>query len=132
MKNKFNFLMFIDDDVATNYYHEIIVNDSNVCNDYIFFSKAFDALEYFENLFDENKMPDIIFLDINMPRIDGWMFLDKFFEIPFDKYPKIVMLTTSLSNIEKERANNHPKIFKLLNKSLTEEHLDNLRLELLS
>lgn len=132
MNDKFKLLLFIDDDVATNFYHKIIVNSSGVCEKHIFFEKAKDALDYFESIESNAQIPDIIFLDINMPRIDGWTFLNMFAEIQLNKQPRIVMLTTSLSTIERERANNHAQVYKLLHKSLTEENLYELRNELLS
>lgn len=132
MNNKFKLLLFIDDDVATNFYHKIIVNSSGVCEKHIFFEKAKDALNYFNSIEDDSQIPDVVFLDINMPRIDGWTFLNLFSEVKLERNPKIIMLTTSLSTIERERANNHSQVYKLLHKSLTEEHLYELRDELLS
>lgn len=132
MQKKFKLLIFIDDDVATNFYHEIIVQSADVCEKYLFFEKAADALVYFEQIKDEAQIPDVIFLDINMPKIDGWMFLEQFTKIKLDKNPPVVMLTTSLSTIETDRASNNERVYKLLNKSLTEEHLINLNHELLS
>jgi CheY-like chemotaxis protein len=132
MNEKFKLLLFIDDDVATNFYHKIIVNSSGVCEKHVFFEKAKDALDYFNSVENNNQIPDIIFLDINMPRIDGWTFLNLFSDIPLERHPRIIMLTTSLSTIERERANNHPQVYKLLHKSLTEEHLHELRSALLS
>lgn len=132
MDKKFKLLIFIDDDVATNFYHEIIVQSADVCEKYLFFEKAADALVYFEDIQDNKQIPDIIFLDINMPKIDGWMFLEQFTKIKLEKNPEIVMLTTSLSTIETDRANNNDRVYKLLNKSLTEEHLHDLGNELLS
>jgi len=132
MQKKFKLLIFIDDDVATNFYHEIIVQSADVCEKYLFFEKASDALTYFEQVSDESQIPDVIFLDINMPKIDGWMFLERFTKIKLVKDPPVVMLTTSLSTIETDRASNNERVYKLLNKSLTEEHLITLGHELLS
>ncbi len=131
MDKKFDLLMFIDDDEATNYYHEIIVNESDVCKNFIFFSKAFDALDYFSAISSVEQIPNIIFLDINMPKMDGWQFLEHFSKLNIEPAPKIVMLTTSLSSIERDRADKHPKIHTLLHKSLSEDHLNQLKQELL-
>lgn len=130
--NKFRLLVFIDDDAATNYYNEIIVSESETTEEFIFFDKAMDALTYFENIEEDSQIPEAIFLDINMPKMDGWKFLEHFAEINLNNAPSIVMLTTSLSSIERERAENNPMIYKLLNKSLQEEHLNDLRKELLT
>ena len=74
MNEKFKLLLFIDDDVATNFYHKIIVNSSGVCEKHIFFEKAKDALDYFNSIEKDQQIPEIIFLDINMPEISGISF----------------------------------------------------------
>lgn len=132
MQKKFKLLIFIDDDVATNFYHKIIVQSADVCEKFLFFEKAADALVYFEQINDATQIPDAIFLDINMPKMNGWMFLEKFTKIKLEKDPPVIMLTTSLSSIETDRASNNERVYKLLNKSLTEEHLMALSKELLS
>lgn len=123
MKEKFKFLMFIDDDEATNFYHRFIVDESDICEKHIFYEKAEDALDYFSNSISEENIPDVIFLDINMPKIDGWMFLDRYASIPMQKSPIIIMLTTSLSPSDKEKADKNPLVKAFLNKPLSEEHL---------
>jgi len=121
---KFDLIFFIDDDEATNFYHKIVLEEANVCQDCKFFEKALDALDYLKN--PSSNTPQIIFLDINMPRIDGWLFLDKYKEIELTNPPKIIMFSTSISPSEKEKAEEHPLIYKYLKKPLTEDVLKQL------
>jgi len=72
---KMKFIVLIDDDYAT-----IILEESGICEEYLFFDSPIEALEYFEKEAQKAtpKLPELIFLDINMPGLDGWQFLEKY------------------------------------------------------
>lgn len=130
---KIKFLVFIDDDYATNFYHKIIVRDSGLVEKYTFFSEPEEALNFFKGLTEEDnpEIPDAIFLDVNMPKIDGWGFLTKYAEIPVLKSPIIIMLTTSMNPEDQLKAEDNPLVKGFKNKPLTEDHLRELQKELL-
>ena len=129
---KIKLLLFIDDDFATNFYHKIIVRDSGLVEKYLFFSSATGALSYFEEQFalGNPEKPDAIFLDINMPGINGWEFLDIYAKSDHDKAPIYIMLTTSLNPEDQERAELNPLVSGLKNKPLTEAHIEEVQKEL--
>ena len=76
---------------------------------------AIDALQ--KLIIEKSKMPDVIFLDINMPIMDGWEFLEAFIKLPLLKKVRINIVTSSIDPIDKYRANmyqemtNHPISF---------------------
>ncbi len=122
---KFRQIIFIDDDAATNFYHQIIVEQSNMCEEFIFFNRPLEALDHFKNI-EANadlNLPDVIFLDINMPLLNGWGFLEKFAELNFNKPPFVLMLTTSLNPRDQERAESSPLIKGIIDKPLKEDNL---------
>jgi len=129
---KINFLVFIDDDYATNFYHKVIVRDSGLVDNFLFFSTAKEALVYFTEQKESGSWvkPDAIFLDINMPEINGWEFLDLYKQSDIDKAPIYIMLTTSLNPEDMEKAELNPLVRGLKNKPLTEEHLLEIQAEL--
>ncbi|MEM6321763.1 MAG: response regulator [Bacteroidota bacterium] len=131
---KINSLVFIDDDYATNFYHKVIVRDSKLVENFTFFSEPEQALEYFKGLKGQENasFPDAIFLDINMPRIDGWTFLEEYAQIDIKKSPIIIMLSTSMNPSDQEKADNNPMVKGFKNKPLSEEHLVELQAELAS
>lgn len=130
--NKFNFLMFVDDDYATNYYHEHVVKKAEVCDKYKFYDKPGEALEYFETILEnkELEVPDVIFLDINMPKIDGWMFLERYNSLSIPKTPIVIMLTTSLNPKDKQRAEESQLVHGFITKPLAKDHLMELGIEI--
>ena len=129
---KIKLLLFIDDDFATNFYHKVVVRDSGLVEKYLFFASAKEALKYFEEQKINGKLEkhDAIFLDINMPEITGWEFLDLYAATDNEKAPIYIMLTTSLNPEDLQRAEQNPLVRGLKNKPLTEAHLVELQKEL--
>lgn len=128
MKKKLNSILLIDDDEATNYIHQIIIKDHGLCDNIVFKLDGEDALDYLSSPEGEGlPNPDIIFLDINMPGLDGWGFLEKYQEFCKEKPSKIiVMLTTSLNKYDKEKAESMDIISEFRNKPLSGEVLDEI------
>ena len=129
--SKFKFLVFIDDDFATNKFHEIIVEESGLVDECKFFESPIEALAFFEKEAKSNspKVPEYIFLDINMPRIDGWEFLERYAQITNNPSSAIIMLSTSLSSVDKNKAQEVNLIHSFINKPLTVELLESLQKE---
>ena len=72
----------------------------------------------------DNVRPELILLDINMPVMDGWEFLEKFSELPFSEKIPVVMLTSSINPDDIEKAKSHPLVKGFLSKPLNQEKLD--------
>jgi CheY-like chemotaxis protein len=76
-----------------------------------------------EKLKAEEINPDLIFLDINMPVMDGWEFLDACIEENRDTIP-VFLLSSSINPADKERAMNYSQVHGFLSKPFTSEKLD--------
>jgi CheY-like chemotaxis protein len=84
--------------------------------------EAFAQLELRANT-EEEKFPKYILLDIDMPGMNGWQFLEKFEKLPASVLQKccVVMLTSSTSNTDIERAKQHQTVRLFLSKPLSED-----------
>ncbi len=127
MKNKLRCILLIDDDEPTNYINEMILNSTGRV-EYIYTSQtAMEALDYltstgkFSNSGYINPRPNIIFLDINMPGIDGWDFLEEYrnLEIEGKEEIAIIMLTNSFNPDDEKRADETAEIAEYRNKPLS-------------
>ena len=123
----FEFLIFIDDDRANNVFHELVMDESGLGEMAKSFLSPVNALAYFQDLEDqEGKFPEIIFLDINMPQMTGWEFLDRFQEMKLKNYPWIVILSSSNYHKDKALSDAHPLVHSYIEKPLSKENLQAL------
>ncbi|MEL6656792.1 MAG: response regulator [Bacteroidota bacterium] len=122
---KFSLLVFIDDDYPTNRFHEIIVKESGLCENVLFFDMPNDAVDYFKEASQKEDfvMPDLFFVDMNMPRYNGFQLLEQLAEILPVADTRAVMLTTSDIPGDQQKARNYPQILGFSIKPLSEEML---------
>lgn len=123
----------VDDDSIALFISKINLKKSNFCQEIISFENPFDALNYFENQIqlpaDLQKIPNLIFLDLHMPCMDGWEFIDVFAEkYPIFKENVLIILLSSTSNpAHKIKANDHQMVYALLDKANVENNLNLLK-----
>jgi CheY-like chemotaxis protein len=90
---KFNTVLLIDDDPSSNYISEKLIKRLGLAENVTSVLNGLQALQYLNNSSD---LPDLIFLDINMPLMNGYEFLEAFEMLTIDKSRiNIVMLTSS-------------------------------------
>ncbi len=126
--------MLIDDNDIDNFINERLVKAYYFSKNVYVHTSTRSALEFLKNIevtmheLPEELIPSHIMLDINMPILDGFHFLDEFekFIPELKKKIKIVMLTTSLNPLDVERSNKYESVVKFIHKPLTEEELSGL------
>jgi CheY-like chemotaxis protein len=134
MNQRLNCILVIDDDEPTNFFSRIILEEANCCNHIKTVQSGQEALDYLaqsENPGADPNLypsPDLVFLDINMPAMNGWEFLDEYRKLSISPLHKVimVMLTTSLFPEDKARAGRSPEISGFENKPLTLEKLERI------
>ncbi|HWI92387.1 MAG TPA: response regulator [Flavisolibacter sp.] len=131
MERKLNCVLLIDDDEPTNFLNQIVIESSGCAEQIKTLQNGEEALAYLTHTGGSSENcppPDLIFLDINMPAMNGWEFIEKYRQLNEKCKGKvmIVMLTTSLFPEDKTRANEIPEISAFENKPLTQEKLDNI------
>jgi CheY-like chemotaxis protein len=130
---KLNCILVIDDDEPTNFFTQMIIEESGLATHVKIVQSGPEALEYLiksESGDAENyPSPDLIFLDINMPAMDGWEFLEEYKQIKKGTDPDkiiIVMLTTSLFPEDRSKASHMKEISGFENKPLTAENFERI------
>lgn len=127
IKEKLNCILLVDDDEDCNFFHTRLIKKMNIAENVAI---ALDGKEALDFLTSEEKgvypRPAIIFLDINMPVMDGWDFLEAYSSLNDDQKAQIIliMLTTSLNPDDKQKALNNRYVKDFKNKYLTKEDLN--------
>jgi CheY-like chemotaxis protein len=122
-----NRVMLIDDNDIDNLINSRIMTAHNFAASVDVKTSTESALDALR-LMNENSdnLPSVIFLDLNMPVLDGFAFLEEFEKLSdFIKANcKIVVLSSSISPDDINRASTHKYVIKYINKPLSEMYLD--------
>lgn len=96
---KFNDVFVVDDDKIYHFILKNLLKKNNIEVTSHFFENGLDALEGLkEHKGDAGKLPDLILLDINMPIMNGWQFLEEYRKIKKDLIKNTVIYLISSSN----------------------------------
>jgi len=126
MSKKLKSVLLLDDNLATNYFHKKIIEKSNSVERVLEFRSGINALKYLEQ--DGIEPPELIMVDINMPIMSAWEFLEKLQKLKKESKikTKVILLSTSLSPADKEKADKIPLIKEVLLKPLTKDSIHNV------
>lgn len=119
-------IFLVDDDDLINYVHAKVIGISHP-GKVVKFTSPGEALrrlnEYVSSSIEQ--FPEIIFLDINMPGINGWEFLEQFEKLPNSILAKcnIVMLSSSIDREDIAKSKNYKSVKEFISKPLTQEKL---------
>jgi len=126
---KFRSVMLIDDNEIDNLINQKMIEAAAVAENIYTHTGAKSAIEFLRNMeklqLADQVLPDIIFLDIDMPLMDGFQFLDEFEKLgnPAKKKCAIIMLTSSINPQDFSRSKKYPNVKRYLNKPLSHESI---------
>lgn len=126
-------ILLIDDDAPTNYIHRKVIEKAKLDTHVQTTTSGQEALDYLTcqgQFSNEEKFPQpgIVFLDINMPGMNGWEFLEDYKQLSDAQKAKVVvvMLTTSINPADRERAEKDGDVTEFMSKPLTVDALKKL------
>ncbi|MET3877456.1 response regulator [Chitinophaga sp. OAE865] len=124
-----NTIFIVDDDPIHQQIAKIMIERQAISSHIRVFSDAQDVLDFLrENAGDVQALPDLILLDLNMPVMDGWEFLEEYamFQDQLPKQIRIFVLTSSIDEKDKERVNAYSFVTGYLTKPLSKEIIAHL------
>lgn len=121
---KIDLACIIDDDPIFIFGAKRIMEIADFCNGYLIYHNGKEALDALSSLISNNQsLPEVILLDINMPVMDGWQFLDEFIKIDPPKEITIYIISSSIDPSDVQRAKSYERVSKYLIKPITVDKL---------
>jgi len=124
---RFDQILLVDDNEIDNFINERIITSSGFAENVVVKFSADAALDYLREISSNpGLIPDFIFLDLNMPVKDGFGFLNDYSQISEQvrNKSKVIVLSSSISPDDINRASVNPYVYKYLNKPLSEKYLE--------
>ncbi len=118
--------MLVDDSPDDNFFHEREIKKNNFENIVLAKNSGKEALQYLKS--KKEPHPDLIFLDINMPGMNGWEFLQEYNKLDKELQSRvtIIMLTTSENSDDQEKAKKYTLVSDYITKPLTKEKMNDI------
>jgi CheY-like chemotaxis protein len=121
--------MLIDDSEIDLFIHRRFLELCNFSKELVAYKSAESALEWLTNL-NGDAPPNIIFLDLNMPVVDGFSFLNLFSALPgkITDHSRIVILTSSNSAMDREQVFLYRNVIQMITKPMKQSDIEALRI----
>lgn len=121
-------VLIIEDNPIDVFINTRVIEQSGLSKEIIAKQSAREALEFLNERAISQELPNLIFLDIRMPDLDGFEFLQEFSELPQRVLDlcKIIMLSSTIDPIELEKVRNSPFVLTFIPKPLTRDKITEL------
>lgn len=125
---KINTVCIIDDDPIFVYGTKVLLNyNSSFCSNIIVFENGKEALDDIRFMLKTNEeLPEVIFLDLNMPIMNGWEFLDELKKMDLKKKIGVYVVSTSIDKKDEEKSRKYDMVIDFISKPLTTSKLQQL------
>ncbi|MFT4860824.1 MAG: CheY-like chemotaxis protein [Pseudohongiellaceae bacterium] len=125
-------VLSIDDDKSSQILMHAYLKDEDFCAEFVSKVNGQEAIDYLvelANLASAEAWPDVIFLDINMPVLDGWGFIARFKELCelHSQYPIVVMVSATQTAEDLAKVEAEPLLLNLTLKPINSRTIDQLR-----
>ncbi|WP_291965938.1 response regulator [Maribacter sp.] len=128
MANNINILL-IDDSDVDNFINKAIISKEDNISEITTMTSGSEALAYLKNIIENDETyPDVIFLDIKMPGMSGFEFLDEYINLSdsLTNHCKVYILSSSLDNLDSEKGKEYAVVKKHLTKPLAHHIIGDL------
>jgi len=122
----------VDDDPLYIFSMKKVLKLTEFCNEAKFFKNGLEALDELTPQLEEGTLPDVIFLDISMPLMNGWELLDHLVKYPRIRRSKIFIVSSSIDPYDTGKSSSYDIVTDYIYKPITIEKMKELKAKLLS
>lgn len=121
-------ILLVEDSPIDAFIHRKVIEQQGLSNNIICYPTANLALKFLEGIIDINDAPTLIFLDIRMPDLDGFDFLERFAGLPISITHKsrIIMLSSTIDESDLQKAGSNKFVLAFIPKPLTKAKLEEI------
>ena len=118
MSFKLKNILLIDDDSITNFLHQNVLDEAEIAENVVIAETVTEALTLLKTEVQED--PELIFLDLNLPGLSGWDFIEEYRKIKSsEKKSVLVVLTTSMNPEDHKKADTISEVAEFRRKPMT-------------
>jgi CheY-like chemotaxis protein len=126
-----NIILCVDDDPITLMLFKMVISRASFSNEIATAKNGEEALKYFDSIKKTNSINNtqLVFLDLNMPLMDGWGFLDSFSTSEYAEFhnTKIIILSSTIDPEDLEKSKKYPMVIDFISKPITIKMLESLK-----
>lgn len=126
-------ILCVDDDPITLMLYKMVIKKADFAKEIATAQNGEEALTYLDSLQNEEtsavEFPKLIFLDLNMPVMGGWEFLDHFIQSEYAAFKdtKVIVLSSTIDPKDIEKSKTYPMVIDFLSKPISKEMLASLK-----
>lgn len=129
-------ILCVDDDPITLMLCKMVISRSSFAQEVITAQNGEEAINYFDELklntlgADIGRYPQLILLDLNMPVMGGWEFLDEFSKPDYRSVfsnTKVIVLSSTIDPRDINKSKTYPMVIDFMSKPITKEMLEDLK-----
>lgn len=121
-------LFILDDDTITTHLMKEILKDIPFVKSFHIENNGWQALEYLNGISHKGHFPDLLLIDLKMPEMDGFEFIEHYEEVFYTRYPAstLMVISSSVSEKDRQKAMQFKSVSRFLYKPLTEKMLEDI------